>query len=117
MDSQIFEEQVRKLDRTFRMEGRKIALLVDNCPAHPFVSDLTNVQLIFLPANTTSVLQKMGQGVIRNLKVHYRGTVVRRLCRALDKTKTSPKNIYSSGNENTSILMRSCVITNHRQLF
>ena len=37
MDSQIFEEQVRKLDRTFRMEGRKIALLVDNCPAHPFV--------------------------------------------------------------------------------
>ena len=53
MDSQIFEEQVRKLDRTFRMEGRKIALLVDNCPAHPFVSDLTNVQLVFLPANTT----------------------------------------------------------------
>ena len=28
---------------------------------------------------------------MRSLKVHYRGRVVRRLCRALDKTKTLPK--------------------------
>ena len=35
MDSQIFEVWVLKLDRTFRMEGRKLALLIDNCPAHP----------------------------------------------------------------------------------
>ena len=88
MDSQIFE-WVHKLDRTFRMEGRKIALL--NCPAHPPVSDLTNVQLVFLPPNTTSVLQPMDHSVIRSLKSHYRGRVVRRLCRALDKTKTLPK--------------------------
>ena len=91
MDSQIFEAWVRKLDRTFRMEGRKIALLIDNCPAHPSVSDLTNVQPVFLPTNTTSVLQPMDQGVIRSLKAHYRGRVVRRFCRALDKTKTLPK--------------------------
>ena len=91
MDSQIFEEWVPKLDRTFRMEGRKIALLIDNCPAHPSVSDLTNVQLVFLPFNTTSVFQPMDQGVVRSLKVHYWGRVVRRLCRALDKTKTLPK--------------------------
>ena len=57
MDSQIFQEWVRKLDLTFRMEGRKIALLIDNCPAHPSVSDVKNVQLVFLPPNTTSVLQ------------------------------------------------------------
>ena len=91
MDSQIFEEWVRKLDRTFRMERRKIALLIDNCPAYLSVPDLTNVQLIFLPPDTTSVLQPMDQGVIRSLKVHYRGRVVRRLCRALDKMKTLPK--------------------------
>ena len=90
MDSQIFEELERKLDQIFRTEGRKIALLVDNCPAHPSVSDLTNVQLVFLPSNTTSVLQLINQGVIRSLKAHYRGRVVRRLCRALDKTKTLP---------------------------
>ena len=85
-----FEDWVRKLDRTFRMEGRKIALLIYNCPAHPSVSDL-NVQLVFLPPNTISVLQPMDQAVIRSLKVHYQGRVVRRLCRALDETKTLPK--------------------------
>ena len=66
MDSQIFEEWVRKLDRTFRMEGSKIALLIDNCPAHPSVSDLTSVELVFLPPDTNSVLQPMDQGVIRS---------------------------------------------------
>ena len=66
MDSQIFEELVRKLDQTFRIEGRKISLLIDNCPAHPFVSDLTNVQLVFLPPNTDSVLQTMDQGVSKS---------------------------------------------------
>ena len=88
MDRQIFEKWVRKLDRTFRMEGRKTPLLIDNCPVYPSVSDLTIVQLVFLSSNTTSVLQPMDQGVIRSLKAHYRGRAVRRLCRALDKTKT-----------------------------
>ena len=91
MDSQIFEEWMRKLARIFQMEGRNIALLIDNCPAHLSVSDRTNVQLVFVPPNTTSVLQLMYQGVIRSLKAHYRGRVVRRLCRALDKTKMLPK--------------------------
>ena len=73
------------------MEGRKIALLIGNCPAHPSVSDLTKLQLVFLPPNTTSVLQPMDQGVLRSLKALYRGRVVSRLCRTLDKTKTLPK--------------------------
>ena len=66
MDSQIFEEWVCKLDQTFQMECRRIALLIDNCPAYPSVFDLTNVQLVFLPLNTTSVLKSMDQDVIRS---------------------------------------------------
>ena len=111
MDSQIFEEWVCKLDQTFRMEGRKIALIIDICPAHPSVSDLTNVQLVFLPPNTTSVLQPMDQGVIRSLKAHYRERVVCWPCRVLGKMKKLPKI------SNTSIFMGSCISTNHCQLF
>ena len=69
MDNQIFEEQVRKCHQTFRMEGRKIAPFINSCPAHPSVSDLKNVQLVFLLPNTTSVLQPTDQCVIRILKV------------------------------------------------
>jgi len=91
MNSEIFEEWVRKIDRKFRVDDRKIALIIDNCPAHPVIPNLTNVQLVFLPPNTTSILQPMDQGVIRSLKAHYRGRVVRLLCRALEKKEPCPK--------------------------
>ena len=39
----------------------------------------------------TSVLQPMDQGVIRNLKAHYRGRVALLLCRALEKKEPCPK--------------------------
>ena len=35
MDGALFEEWVREIDRKFDAEGRKIALVVDNFPAHP----------------------------------------------------------------------------------
>ena len=48
MNSKIFVEWVRKLDRKFRADDRNIALIIDNCPAHPSISNLANVQLVFL---------------------------------------------------------------------
>ena len=91
MNSEIFEEWVRKLDRKFRADNRKIALIIDKCPAHPSISNLTNVQIIFLPPNTTTILQPIDQGVIRSLKAHYRGRVVRLLYRVLEKKNPCPK--------------------------
>ena len=67
---------MRMLDRKFVTEGRKIALIVDNCPAHPDVPGLQAINLIFLPPNTTSRTQPMDQGVIRSLKAHYRSILV-----------------------------------------
>lgn len=70
MTSRIFEEELRKWDS--ELKGEKILLFVDNCPAHPAIIDLQNIELCFLPANTTSVLQSMDQSVIKSLKSHYR---------------------------------------------
>ncbi|XP_039755819.1 tigger transposable element-derived protein 4-like [Pararge aegeria] len=70
MTSQIFEEEVRKWDA--ELKSRKILLLVDNCPAHPIISNLRNIELAFFPANATSILQPMDQSVIKSLKGHYR---------------------------------------------
>ena len=79
MTSQIFEEWVRKFDRKMLLQGRSVALIVDNCPAHLAISGLRAVQLIFLPPNTTSVLQPRDQGIIQTLKTHYRKRVLRKL--------------------------------------
>ncbi|XP_041469439.1 tigger transposable element-derived protein 4-like [Lytechinus variegatus] len=70
MNSGLFDSWLRKLDK-MGWQSRKIAMVVDNCPAHPIVT-LENTELVFLPPNTTSMTQPMDGGVIQNLKLHYR---------------------------------------------
>ena len=90
MKGVLFEEWVRKLDSPFRDQSRKVALLIDNCPAHPEIKNLTNINLIFLLPNTTSVLQPMDQGAIQSLKAHYRKKVVRLCIKAVESNKLLP---------------------------
>ena len=68
MDEGLFTKWVKELDQKFAAEDRKMALIVDNCPAHPIVDGLKSIELIFLPPNTTSKTQSTNQGVIRSLK-------------------------------------------------
>ncbi|GFR67839.1 tigger transposable element-derived protein [Elysia marginata] len=84
MTGKIFEEWLRKLDRKFLLQGRTIALIVDNCSAHPQLDGLRAVRLIFLPPNTTSVLQPCDQRIIQNLKCLYRKRVLRRFIALFD---------------------------------
>ena len=91
MDSILFEEWVRELDRCFTKEGRKIVLLVDNCAAHPSIDNLVSTELIFLRPNTTSKLQSMDQGVIRSLKAHYKTMSIKKLIEAIEKKKPLPE--------------------------
>jgi hypothetical protein len=72
MTGALFEEWLRSVDVSMRQQGRKIAIVLDNCPAHPACTDLQNIELIFLPANTTSKTQSMDGGVIKTLKQRYR---------------------------------------------
>ena len=65
MDGTLFEEWLHKFDRKFEMQGRKVVMIVDNCPAHPEFSGLKAINLQFLQPNTTSCTQQMDQGVIR----------------------------------------------------
>ena len=91
MDSTLFEEWVREVDVKFQTENRKIALIIDDCPAHPTIADLSNVKLIFLPPNTTSVSQPMDQGVIKCLKAFYRRRLVNLMIKRLEQGQDLPK--------------------------
>ena len=91
MDSILFEEWVREINKMFQAEERNVLLIVDNCPAHPTIEGLSNLKLIFLPPNTTSVTQPMEQGVIRCLKAHYRKRLVKLILCNLDSNKPLPK--------------------------
>lgn len=70
--TQQFEGYVCRLDKRFEAQKRKVLLFVDNCSAHGLINNLKAIEIEFLPPNTTSVLQPIGQGITKNLKVLYR---------------------------------------------
>ncbi|KAI6661427.1 Tigger transposable element-derived protein 6-like [Oopsacas minuta] len=83
MTSEIFEKWLRKLNNSMRFDDRKIAMILDNFSGHPNLN-LSHIKLFFLPPNTTSMAQPMDAGIIKNLKHHYRGFLVRKRLLAID---------------------------------
>ena len=87
MNANIFEKTIRRFDRHFLKNKRKVVFIVDNCPAHITIPQLKSIELVMLPPNVTSVLQPMDQGVIQNLKMNYRKLLLKDLISAIDMKK------------------------------
>lgn len=49
----------------------KVLLILDNASVHPDDLSHPNVKIIFLPPNTTSLIQPLDQGVISTFKAYY----------------------------------------------
>lgn len=86
MTQEIFSGWLAKWDKEL---DRKILLLVDNCTAHNVNLNLKNIKLVFLPANTTSLIQPCDQGIIRTFKAYYRTKMRRNLITLIDETLES----------------------------
>ena len=84
MTARIYREFLFKWNCKLKAQGRKICLLVDNCPGHDKNVELSNIEVVFLPENTTSIIQPLDQGIIRNLKGHFRSKLHNRIITAMD---------------------------------
>ena len=76
MTSVLFEKWLTDWENELKLKSNNILLILDNCAAYPNLYCLTNIQLQFLPPNTTALIQPMNMGIIKNLKSMYRGKVV-----------------------------------------
>ncbi|CAF0903433.1 unnamed protein product [Brachionus calyciflorus] len=77
----IFKEWLVKLDKKFKLENRHILLFLDNFSGHHDTKDtkeiiLTNIKIHYFPANCTSVVQPMDQGIIQSIKIKYGDLIV-----------------------------------------
>ena len=72
MTSDIFLDRLKAIDRRMKAQGRNVLLFVDNAPPHPKDFRLSNVEVVFLPVNITSLLQPLDQGIIVAIKKNYR---------------------------------------------
>lgn len=97
MTSSIFCNYLKKWDTELIKNCENIILLVDNCPAHPQVQ-LQNIKLIFLPPNSTSVLQPMDQGIIWALKQNFRKQLLLTIIQRQDSNDTEIISILDAIN-------------------
>ena len=103
MTSQIFTEWFAAWDSYFT-KIRYDPFLVDNCTAYPHVSTLKNIQLEFLPPNTTSLIQPMDQGIIKNLKTLYRKELVHMTLAYIEENILNPSSTAIDVSSKISIL-------------
>ena len=85
MTTELFE-MLHVWDGQLGQQGCRFLLCLDNFSGHPPELQLDNIQLVFLP-NTTANLQPMDQGIIENLKHHYKKLLLCCQLEAMDEGK------------------------------
>ena len=92
-----FVPAVRRHLRERRLE-EKAVLLLDNCRAHPPANLLRSadgkITVMYLPPNTTSVIQPLDQGIISSFKRHYRRELVKLMVLSDDSVIKFLKGFY-----------------------
>lgn len=98
MNSEIFAEwftkefvpAVKRHQRLQNIHSPKALLLIDNCSAHPdeLSSCDGSVTCMFLPPNTTSLIQPMDQGVLQAMKNRYKRKLLQKVICAQDLDHT-----------------------------
>ena len=88
MNAKIMESILTKLNNRFVSEK---LLFMDNAGCHPedLKSKFSNINICFLPANTTSKLQPLDLGIIMNFKVHYRKLFLQHVLARIDECDTA----------------------------
>ena len=73
MTTEIMTSDLGKINRQMEVAKRKIMLFMDNAPCHPesLRKRYSNIKVVLLPKNTTSRLQPLDAGIIRNFKLKY----------------------------------------------
>jgi len=66
----------------------KALLVMDNCSSHKVAMKVDDISVMYFPANTTSLIQPMDQGVLQNLKLLYKQDLMKFILDSIDKKLT-----------------------------
>ncbi len=100
MKSDIFNKWLHKLDGMFATQRRKVALIVDDCPAHKCTIALSSIELFFQPLDAV---------IIRLFKAIFRNELVRRRIHYFEAKKQFSFNLLDA----LYLIRRSWTIVSH----
>ncbi|KAL5502221.1 hypothetical protein EMCRGX_G008959 [Ephydatia muelleri] len=92
----VFTDWSKKVNEQFLSQQRNCVMLLDNASSHGVADTLltkvgsldafrlSNLLLLFLPPNSTSVVQPLDQGIIAAFKAHYKGKLARYMVQQYD---------------------------------
>ena len=97
MTGEIMHNILQKVNRRLRLEGRSILLLMNNAGCHPkdLSTKFSNINVVFLSPNTTSVLQPLDLGIIQNFKIHYRKLLIQHVITRIEECSTAHEVVKS----------------------
>lgn len=75
MTRNLFQKWLLGFNEDMKNESKKVLLLLDNAPSH-ICEDLSNVEVLLLPKNTTPILQPLDMGIIKAFKNHYNNALI-----------------------------------------
>jgi len=91
-----------------KVQNRHVLLFLDNATCHPHIK-FSNARLAWFPPNTTSVSQPVDQGIIRNVKVHYRKLLMQYLLANMDCTSSGSELVRTVSVLDAVIWIRQAV--------
>ncbi|XP_056630722.1 tigger transposable element-derived protein 4-like [Diorhabda sublineata] len=96
MTTDLFNKFLLDWDKELKKKRRKILLLIDNCPSHIDLRDFEFIKVVFLPPNTTSVLQPIDQGIIQKIKTNFRKQLVLRFLQDVEENRETKISILDA---------------------
>lgn len=88
MTGELFKEWLVFMNRLMKIGNRRVLFFLDNATSHPKI-ELSNITLVFLPANMTAGAQPLDQGIIQTFKLHYRKQLMERLLISAESCKSA----------------------------
>ena len=88
---------LESLNRRLQLKQRKIILFMDDAPCHPasLQDEISNINIVFLPKNTTPKTQPLDSGIIAGWKCSYKKSLLRHVCSKVDGSNSASDNVKS----------------------
>lgn len=89
MTTVIFNQWLMNIDKKMKAEKRKILMLFDNCPSHKITYNADNIEIVYLPKNSTAITQPLDSGIIRSFKSKFYHYILSKIVSKISETRSA----------------------------